>query len=67
MFLSDILDLKLTDADEINAKAHMLNLNQDILHTIAIAELDTDSFHFKHYGIHRQQQAFQDFSETAEK
>ena len=44
MFLSDILDLKLTDADEINAKAHMLNLNQDILHTIAIAELDTDSF-----------------------
>ena len=66
MFLSDILDLKLTDADEINAKAHMLNLNQDILHTIAIAELDTDSFHFKQYGIHRQQQAFQDFSETAE-
>ena len=43
MFLSDILDFKLTDAGEINAKAHSLNLDQDILHAIVIAELDTDS------------------------
>lgn len=66
MFLSDILDFKLTDAGEINAKAHSLNLDQDILHAIVIAELDTDSFHFKQYGLHRQQQAFHDFSKTAE-
>lgn len=66
MFLSDILDLKLTDPVEINDKAHTLNLDSDILYAIVIAELDTDNLHFKQSGLHNQQQIFKEFSHAVE-
>lgn len=65
-FLSDILNLKLTDDFEINAKAHALNLSPDDYYAIAAAELDTDNPHFKQNEFPKQQNTIKNFAFIAE-
>ncbi len=65
-FLTDILDLKITDSDMIYQKSQELNLLQDVYYAIAIIELDTENPAFNQLDFHKQQTIFSNFSDMTE-
>ena len=66
MFLTDILDLKLTDAEEIQKNCQGLNLVYDTCYSVSIIELDVDNPKFKQLNFQDQQNIYTSFSEIAE-
>lgn len=65
-FLTDILELRLTDEKEIEEKSKELNLASDSYYSIVIVELDTENPHFKLLDFSKQQDIYKEFSTAAE-